>query len=93
MNIAFTVFGALIGFAEFFLLKKTVENITAGKKTFLFFILLKLLVYAGSVCLIMTVFKGYIVWAGIGLAVGMFTGAIINFAVSVKSNNKGDDKA
>ncbi|MBQ3817199.1 MAG: hypothetical protein II802_02870 [Clostridia bacterium] len=93
MLFAFAFFGAVIGFLQFFLLKRIIDFITAGNKSFFLFIFLKLTVYAIAICLMMLLFKDFIMWSGIGLAAGMISGAVINFVIAIKSNDKGDDTA
>lgn len=96
MKYLFVILGIAVGMIQFFLLKKTVEYISAQNKKFLLFIILKLIIYALAVFLLLTFFGSFIIHAGIGLGIGMIAFAFINFIVSVskyKSNDKGDDIA
>lgn len=94
MKYLFVIFGITVGLIQLFLLKKTADSLTAGKKDFLLFVLIKLVVYAGAISLLLLLFRGFILYAGIGLAAGMISGAFINFFITLqkgKNNEKGDD--
>ncbi len=97
MKYLFFIFGLAVGIAQLFLLKKVVESLTAGKKDFLLYLFIKLVIYTGAIILLIIKFREFILMSGIGLAAGMIICAFINFIITLKtdnkSNNKGDDKA
>lgn len=91
MKYLFILFGVVLGAVQFLLLKKITSMILSGKKGYIIFIAAKLLIYAAAVAAMMLFFRDYLIHCGIGLGAAMVLGAIINFALTDKSENKGDD--
>ena len=91
MKYLFVLSGIVLGVVQFLLLRKTTTMILAGKKGYIIIITAKLLIYAASVSVLMLFFREYILYCGIGLGAAMVLSSIINFALTDKSDNKGDD--
>ena len=93
MKYLFILPGVVLGIIEFLLLRKMTSKILCGDKGFILIITAKIIIYAVSISVIWLFFRQYIAYCGIGLGAAMVLGAIINFLLSYKTDNKGDDAA
>ena len=91
MKYLFILFGVILGAVQFLLLRRFTSKILSGDKKVILIILAKLFIYAAAVAVMMLFFKEYVLFFGIGLGAAMMLGAVINFALTYKSENKGDD--
>ncbi len=80
--------GAAVGIIQFFLLKSITERILILNKNPVFPLILKIIIYAASAVLLLTVLQTQIIYIGIGFGGGITITSFIYFAIILCRNNK-----